>query len=85
MLLAALSLAFVLALELVHLPAALLIGTMIAAIFLAAREATIRIGSLPFLAAQGLIGCMVGANIPRSRYSASWWSTGCCSCSAWQP
>ena len=59
-----LSAAFVGLLELVHLPAALLIGTMVAAIVLAARETTIRIGTLPFLAAQGLIGCMVGAKIP---------------------
>ncbi len=47
------------ALSHIHLPAALLLGAMIAAIFVAAQDARIRVPNLAFILAQGLIGCLV--------------------------
>ncbi len=47
------------ALSHVHLPAALLLGAMIAAIFVAAQDARIRVPNLAFILAQGLVGCLV--------------------------
>lgn len=49
-----------------RLPAALLIGPMAAAIFVAARDGSIRMSSQPFIAAQGIIGCLIGQSIPLS-------------------
>lgn len=49
-----------------HLPAALLVGPMLAAIAIAVSEGTIRLPSAPFIAAQGVIGCLVGNSIPLS-------------------
>jgi membrane AbrB-like protein len=54
-----LSVLFVLALEAAHLPAALLLGPMAAAIVIAAAEGTLRVPPWPFYAAQGVIGCMI--------------------------
>lgn len=59
-----LSILVVIGLEVVHLPAALLLGPMAAAILVASADATVRVPRWPFLAAQGLIGCMIARSIP---------------------
>ncbi len=64
-----LSILFVVIAESLHLPAALLLGPMIAAIVIGASEATIRIPAYPFIAAQGVIGCMIGHSVPLSIFS----------------
>jgi membrane AbrB-like protein len=46
------------------LPAALMIGPMVAAILVTAAEGRIRMSPGPFIAAQGVIGCMIGRSIP---------------------
>jgi membrane AbrB-like protein len=53
-----------LALAWARLPAALLLGPMAAAILLAARGGAVRLPAGPFLAAQGLIGCLVVRGLP---------------------
>lgn len=50
-------------LELVRLPAALMLGPMAAAILMATNDASVRVPALPFYAAQGVIGCMVARSI----------------------
>jgi membrane AbrB-like protein len=50
--------------ESLHLPAALLLGPMLAAIVVGAAEASIRVPAYPFIAAQGIIGCLIGHSIP---------------------
>lgn len=62
----ALSAALVAVLEAVHLPAALLLGPMAAAILIASAEGNVRVPTLPFYAAQGVIGCMIARGIPVS-------------------
>jgi hypothetical protein len=47
-----------------RLPAALLLGPMIAAIIVGASEATVRVAPRPFIAAQAVVGCMIGQSIP---------------------
>ncbi|MGQ9371273.1 AbrB family transcriptional regulator [Azospirillum sp. ST 5-10] len=59
----ALSVAGVAGLEALHLPAALLLGPMAAAILVAAADGTIRMPSLPFMAAQTVIGCMIARSL----------------------
>ena len=59
LLLAALSLILAIVLEVASLPAALLIGPMIAAIATGVSGATIRPAASLFVAAQGIIGCMI--------------------------
>nr|WP_239032020.1 AbrB family transcriptional regulator [Paroceanicella profunda] len=59
LLLVLLSVAVVALMELLHLPAALLLGPMIAAIVMASGEGRVRIPRLPFQLAQGVIGCMI--------------------------
>ena len=59
LLLAALSLVLAVILEVAALPAALLIGPMIAAIAVGVSGATIRPAPSLFVAAQGIIGCMI--------------------------
>lgn len=61
-----LSVAFVAVAEYWHIPAALLIGPMLAAILMGTQDATIRVSAAPFIAAQGVIGCMIGRSIPLS-------------------
>ena len=46
------------------LPAALMIGPMAAAILVTVAEGRIRMSPHPFVAAQGIIGCMIGKSIP---------------------
>ncbi|MEI9916286.1 MAG: AbrB family transcriptional regulator [Methylovirgula sp.] len=50
---------FVAILEQVHLPAALLLGPMVAAIFAAAQAAEIKVPGVAFILAQGTVGAMV--------------------------
>ncbi len=58
------SLAFIVPLELIHLPAALLLGAMAAAIVVAAAlEGKLAVPRWPYVIAQGLIGCLVARSI----------------------
>lgn len=61
-----LSAVFFLVLETLHLPAALLLGPMVAAIWLASSEARVRVPSVPFLAAQAVVGCLIARGLPAS-------------------
>ena len=65
-LLFALSAAIVVVLEVLRLPAALLIGPMAAGALIGAREGTIRVPAYVFYTAQAVIGCMVGRTLPFS-------------------
>ncbi|MDJ0389467.1 AbrB family transcriptional regulator [Roseomonas sp. E05] len=58
-----LSVLLVAVLELFGLPAALLLGAMAAGILVAVMEGALRVGSLPFALAQGVIGCMIARSI----------------------
>lgn len=53
------SVVFILVLELVHLPAALLLGPMLASIVFAFRGRRATMPRMPFNLAQGVIGCLV--------------------------
>jgi membrane AbrB-like protein len=64
-----LSALFGLVLELLHLPAALLLGPMIAAIVLATANATVRIPSSLFVLAQGVLGCLIARSVPLSIFA----------------
>ena len=57
---------FALALEAVRLPAALLLGPMIAAILAGIADRGVRVSPQPVLIAQGVIGCMIARSIPLS-------------------
>ena len=57
------SLLFAGALEMAHLPAALLIGPMLAAIIAGANGATVRVPRLGFWGAQAVVGCLVASSI----------------------
>ncbi|MCA0276604.1 MAG: AbrB family transcriptional regulator [Proteobacteria bacterium] len=57
------------ALEMVHLPAALLVGPMLAAIALGSNGATVRVPRSLFIAAQALIGCLVANSISPGIFS----------------
>ncbi|GHD43987.1 ammonia monooxygenase [Thalassobaculum fulvum] len=59
-----LSAVLVVLLELVHLPAALLLGPMIAGILVATAGGPVRVPAVPFYIAQGVIGCMIARGIP---------------------
>ncbi|WP_109127438.1 AbrB family transcriptional regulator [Dyella sp. C11] len=54
-----LSVTLVAVLEAMHLSAALLIGSMVAAIIVASLEGRLQIGALPFTAAQAIVGAMI--------------------------
>src|SRR4051812_12520998 len=58
-----LSAILVVLLEALRLPAALLLGPMVAAIIVAAAEGSLRVPRLPFVAAQAVIGCMIARSI----------------------
>jgi membrane AbrB-like protein len=62
-LLLAASFACIVPLQLMHLPAALLLGAMVAAILIAAAEGKLAVPRWPYVVAQGLIGCLVARNI----------------------
>jgi membrane AbrB-like protein len=49
-----------------HVPAALLLGPMLAGIVIAAAGGTARVPNAVFLVAQGIIGCMIGKVVPLS-------------------
>ena len=57
------SLAFIVPLELIRLPAALLLGAMAAAILVAVFEGELAVPRWPYVLAQGLIGCLVARSI----------------------
>ena len=63
------SVPLVLFLESVHLPAALLLGPMLAGILLGAADGTVRMPRLVFALAQGGIGCMIARSITPSTLS----------------
>jgi len=56
-------------LELVHLPAALLLGPMAAAVLMATMGSGVKIGNKGFTAAQGIVGMMIASNMPTSLFS----------------
>jgi membrane protein AbrB duplication len=58
------------ALEAVHLPAALLLGPMIAGILFSAAGGTVRVPSLLYGAAQAVIGVMIAKSLPFSHIGA---------------
>jgi uncharacterized protein len=58
-----LSILFFLLLHATHLPAALLLGPMAAAIVVAAAGGSIRLPMHPFIVAQGVIGCLIALSI----------------------
>ncbi|MDR3374901.1 MAG: AbrB family transcriptional regulator [Ancalomicrobiaceae bacterium] len=62
--LTALSVALIAGLELLRLPAALLLGAMTAAIIFAAAGQVLRVPQLLFFGAQGVIGCMIARAFP---------------------
>src|SRR5271170_6144956 len=57
------SLAFIVPLEMLRLPAALLLGAMAAAILVAVFEGELAVPQWPYVFAQGLIGCLVARSI----------------------
>ena len=57
------SMVFIVPLELIHLPAALLLGAMAAAILVAVFDGKLAVPRWPFVLAQGLIGCLVARSI----------------------
>src|SRR5580698_1646216 len=57
------SLGFIVPLELIHLPAALLLGAMAAAILVAVFDGKLAVPHWPYVLAQGLIGCLVARSI----------------------
>ena len=59
----ALTAGFVAVLEIVRLPAALLLGAMLGGIAMAAADAPVRVPGLPYLAAQGIVGCLMARAI----------------------
>lgn len=65
-LLLVLSVVFFGVLEILHLPAALMLGPMVAAILLAASETRIRVPNPLFYAAQAVIGCLIARGLPAS-------------------
>src|SRR5579863_5028427 len=58
-----LSLAFIVPLELLRLPAALLLGAMAAAILVSVFDGKLAVPHWPYVLAQGLIGCLVARSI----------------------
>jgi membrane AbrB-like protein len=62
----ALSAAGIVLLELGHIPAAFLLGPMVAAIVLALRDEKVAIPEPVWMLAQGVVGCMIATSIPLS-------------------
>ncbi|TKT77374.1 AbrB family transcriptional regulator [Aquamicrobium sp. LC103] len=70
-----LSLALTAIFELFALPAALLIGPMVAAIVAGVNGATIRVPRLPFIAAQSIVGCLIAPSLSPDifpSFAANW-------------
>jgi hypothetical protein len=61
-----LSVLFAVGLEMLRLPAAMLLGPMIAAILLASRGGGVSVARLVFFGAQGIVGVMIAGNLPAS-------------------
>jgi hypothetical protein len=59
----ALTAGFVALLETARLPAALLLGAMLGGIAMAAADASVRVPNLPYMAAQGIVGCLMARAI----------------------
>lgn len=59
-----LSVVLVVIAEAVRLPAALMIGPMLAGMLVASSNGTIRVPQHPMIAVQGIIGCLMGRSIP---------------------
>lgn len=57
------SLALIMPLELLHLPAGVLLGAMLAGIGLTALDGRLNLPSLPFLMAQALVGCLMARSL----------------------
>lgn len=58
-----------------HVPAALMLGPMIAAIIAATNGARLSVGQIPFLVSHALIGCMVGRSLDAeilSTFASDW-------------
>lgn len=64
-----LSLTFLLGLEAVHLPAALLLGPMMAGILFSAAGGNVRVPGVLYGAAQALVGVMIARSLPFSHLS----------------
>ena len=65
----ALSLVFLVALEALHLPAALLLAPMIAGILFSAAGGTVRVTEPLYAGAQGVVGCMIARSLPLSNFT----------------
>jgi membrane AbrB-like protein len=61
-----LSAVFVFVLQLLHLPAALLLGPMLAAILFAALERSVTVSTPAIAVSQALVGCLVAKSVPLS-------------------
>lgn len=61
---------FVVCLEIAHMPAALLVGPMMAAIVSGTNGSTIRVHKWIFVAAQAIVGCLVATSISPGIYGA---------------
>ena len=66
------SLACIVPLQLIRLPAALLLGAMAAAILFAALEGKLAVPRWPYVLAQGLIGCLVARGIGPAILATMW-------------
>ena len=64
-----LTLVLITLLELVHLPAALLIGSLVAGIVAGVNGATTRVPRMAFASAQAIIGCLIAGSISLSIFS----------------
>jgi len=58
-----LSVLLVLTLEVAGLPAAQLLGPMVAAIMIAAAGGALQVAHWPYLVAQGVVGCMIARSL----------------------
>jgi membrane AbrB-like protein len=68
-LLLGLSLVLIVGLEFARLPAALLLGPMVAAIALASAQARVQPPAPAFVLAQGVVGCLIARAVPRSVFA----------------
>src|SRR4051812_30277867 len=59
-------------LEVLRVPAALLLGFMAGGILLGAGGATVRVPRRAFIVAQGIIGCLIARGIPASTLGEMW-------------
>lgn len=67
---------FVVMLELLHVPAALLLGPMAAGIIVGCCRSTVRIPTYAFRGAQAIVGCLIAASLsPKviQIFIANWW------------